>query len=189
MTSNFMVKHNPAYQDKDYVAFPTPLPNELEESEQEKQADCATTVTKPTPAPWASAEPASEVSEQGGEEENAVEGSYKGRTFQQAQAQIIKELMVYQDPERLVVRPGPSGLQADCYLQRTRDLLSLRQSTTPYSYQLLRYDQESCVPKGYSQASQWPTWTTKRHWADRVQDVGFVGGRIQQDLGECEDLQ
>lgn len=105
MTSNFMVKHNPAYRDKDYVAFMTPLPSELNGAHAQSTQDIrGPSVSNVARASAAAAKPVPEVLEgiDEDEDEEVVEGSYKGRTFQQAQEQILKELINYQDPERLV---------------------------------------------------------------------------------------
>ena len=113
--SNWMVKHNPAYRDGSYVAVATPVPGEdnslpgkpiprvastpravqtplatPDTSERPRRAAAA--AQSATPAPSKLRHSASAVPE---EDDNSAD--YTGKTFQQAQEQILKEIMEYEE--------------------------------------------------------------------------------------------
>lgn len=105
-----MVKHNPAYRDGNYVAVATPVPGE-DNSTPGKPIPRITstpraahtpatldTVERPrraaavqTPAPSKLRQSASVAPE---EDDNP---EYTGKTFQQAQEQIVRELVDYEE--------------------------------------------------------------------------------------------
>jgi hypothetical protein len=113
--SNWMVKHNPAYRVAGYQAVATPVPGEEptaygkpipriqastpkptvstpDSTERPRRAAAAAQST--TPAPSKLRQSASVA------QDEASDGSdFKGKTFQQAQDQIIRELMEYIEPE------------------------------------------------------------------------------------------
>jgi hypothetical protein len=119
--SNWMVKHNPAYHNKHYKAEPTPIPGEetpmkstpaprvqppatprqpppTPEVSTERPRRAAATaavaaVQSMTPAPSKLRQSASAAPE--GVDDNP---DFAGKTFQQAQDQIIRELIEYIDP-------------------------------------------------------------------------------------------
>lgn len=112
--SNWFVKHNPAYNDKNYVARPTPVPGEgvvngnANANGNGGGGGVSLKITNkaapgPVRAPGKSATPApagDEEDEDAPGEEAAVAyslGDYKGKTFQQAQVQLIEELIDYQE--------------------------------------------------------------------------------------------
>ncbi|KAF2260192.1 Bromodomain-containing protein [Lojkania enalia] len=110
--SNWMVKHNPAYREPGYQAVPTPIPGEeaippgkpipravptpksaaSTPDTGERPRRTAAALQASTPAP--SKLRRSAVSEQ---EDNSPD--FDGKTFQQAQDQIIRELIDYVEPE------------------------------------------------------------------------------------------
>lgn len=122
-----MVKHNPAYSDKNYTAFATPIPEgavgqgtrgdsdvdaEGEPDEEE--------VTKPTKKADAASTPAPAESSRktrGGQtpheslkrtqsalaaldpDDEGYDADYAGKTFQQVQRQLLNEMIKYRDEE------------------------------------------------------------------------------------------
>ena len=114
--SNWFVRHNPAYNDRNYVAKPTPLPGEVVNGTPGTPAPVSLKITNksaPVRTPAASATPApvngaddeedaeGEVEEAGG----AALGDFKGKSFQKAQEQLINELIEYQE---CVIFPFPN---------------------------------------------------------------------------------
>jgi hypothetical protein len=115
--SNWMVKHNPAYRDGNYVAAATPIPGE-DNSTPSKPPSRVTatprtahahtpatidTVERPrraaaiaasaTPAPSKLRQSASAALED--DDDNSAD--YAGKTFQQAQEQIVREIIDYEE--------------------------------------------------------------------------------------------
>jgi hypothetical protein len=115
--SNWMTKHNPAYKDSAYIAIATPVPGEEnslpgkpipriastpravnspaatpDTSERPRRAAAAAQPV--TPAPSRLRHSASTALQQ--VEDNP---DFDGKTFQQAQEQIVKELIDYVEPE------------------------------------------------------------------------------------------
>ncbi|PVI08266.1 Bromodomain-domain-containing protein [Periconia macrospinosa] len=118
--SNWMVKHNPAYRIHGYQAVPTPIPGEepvpfgkptprvqpstprqvaqqtpdKSSTDRPRRAAAAVASQSMTPAPSKLRQSASAVPD--GADDRP---GFKGKTFQQAQHQIIRELMDFTDPE------------------------------------------------------------------------------------------
>lgn len=114
LTHNFMKQHNPAYKSRDYVARPTPLPDETPApaTKIRLRTGPGSAVPTPTPAPAAAKEkglravstpvppppPAKSESSPPKPEASPTqpyepyETSYSGKTFQQAQEQILNEM-------------------------------------------------------------------------------------------------
>lgn len=122
MVSNFMTKNNPAYKDPDYVAFPTPIPDEDTSNVTRPQA-----TPRPAVRPTPSKQSVREASEHrkptvtlslknrkasvAADSPTATEptydspvpsGDFTGKTFQQAQEQIVNEMMSYTEESELV---------------------------------------------------------------------------------------
>ncbi|KAF2806063.1 Bromodomain-containing protein [Mytilinidion resinicola] len=115
--SNFMVKHNPAYRDPGYIAVPTPIPEHLVK-EKEKENGVTGSAVKPaagvhdsadrsrraapaqhTPAPKnLRATSRSAVTEV----DNA---DYNNKSFQQAQEQIVEQLIHYTEADLQIFQP------------------------------------------------------------------------------------
>lgn len=106
MVSNFMSKNNPAYKDPNYVAVPTPLPGDdavntpqvagtpKPDSREASDQPRKTTVTislKNRKASIAAASPG--AIDDAAEDTPAPAGDFAGKTFQQAQEQLISELI------------------------------------------------------------------------------------------------
>jgi hypothetical protein len=116
--SNWMVKHNPAYRDGNYVATATPIPGEdnstpsrpppritatprtahtpatpatIETVERPRRA--AAIAASATPAPSKLRQSASAALED--DDDNSTD--YAGKTFQQAQEQIVREIIDYEE--------------------------------------------------------------------------------------------
>jgi hypothetical protein len=113
--SNWMTKHNPAYKDGNYIAIATPIPGEEniapgkpiprtvatprapqapaaspDTSERPRRAAAAAPAATPAPSKLRRSAAAAQV------EDNP---DFNGKTFQQAQEQIIRELIEYVEPE------------------------------------------------------------------------------------------
>jgi hypothetical protein len=102
--SNFMTKHNPAYRDPNYVAQPTPFPEELTNGHAAAGNGTGHTTSvkltfgkpkKATPTPQPTPQPTKLAVQ---EENPATVGiteirDYKGKTFQQAQEQLLDEMI------------------------------------------------------------------------------------------------
>jgi hypothetical protein len=102
--SNWFVRHNPAYNDRNYVAKPTPIPGESNGTPstpappitlkfKNKAAPIRTPAASATPIPSAKDELMDGAADVEGEA--GVLSDYRGKTFQQAQDQLIEELIDY----------------------------------------------------------------------------------------------
>ncbi|KAI8940182.1 hypothetical protein NX059_003889 [Plenodomus lindquistii] len=140
--SNWMVKHNPAYRDGNYIAVPTPIPGEENATPAKATPRAAATprtaytpatietVDRPrraaaavqaTPAPSKLRQSASLAPE---EDDNP---DFAGKTFQQAQEQIVRELIEHEDGGLQIFAPFqnlPSRSLKD-YYQLIKDPMSL----------------------------------------------------------------
>jgi len=145
--SNWMVKHNPAYRDGNYVAVATPIPGEenptpgkpiprivstprpvhtptiSETVDRPRRAAAAAqfTPTQATPVPSKLRQSASLAPEDHGSPD------FAGKTFQQAQEQIIRELIEHEDGGLQIFAPFqnlPSRSLKD-YYQLIKDPMSL----------------------------------------------------------------
>jgi hypothetical protein len=97
---NFMKQHNPAYNDRSYVATPTPIPGE-------DNSPAAPTVSTPTVAGNSrrqsesklrhseSVAPDADEMEVDEEADEEGAGRFRGLTLMQAQEQIMEELIDY----------------------------------------------------------------------------------------------
>lgn len=116
--SNWMVKHNPAYRDGNYVATATPIPGEDNSTPSRPlpriMATPRTAHTPATPATIetverprraaaiaASATPAPSKLRQSAsaalQDDDDSSADYAGKTFQQAQEQIVREIIDYEE--------------------------------------------------------------------------------------------
>jgi len=125
--SNFFTKHNPAYRDPSYVAVPTPIPGESDDADQPQASTLSEmsvgSHTKASEAPKQVEKKAEKYIEKEEEEqdedeeleeeeekeadekvENNGEADFKGKTFQQAQEQIVDELIHYADDEYVPIQ-------------------------------------------------------------------------------------
>jgi hypothetical protein len=97
--SNFFTKYNPAYRDPTYVAVATPIPGELSEGAAAKAPPTRTSnasVTSPTKASNSVQQDQATAEET---QQNDEPANFKGKSFQQAQEQIMEELIHYVDEE------------------------------------------------------------------------------------------
>ncbi|KAL1303632.1 hypothetical protein AAFC00_006992 [Neodothiora populina] len=109
MVSNFMSKNNPAYKDPGYVAFPTPIPGEnsspaeatevpatpkpaTRDSSEQPRKPTVTLSLKNRKASVAADSP-SAATEEAVTATPAPPGDFTGMTFQQAQEQIVSEMI------------------------------------------------------------------------------------------------
>ena len=113
--SNWMVKHNPAYRVAGYQAVATPVPGEepvpfgkpiprIQPSTPKPSVSTPDSTERPRRAAAAAQSATPAPSKLRKSVSSAPEDAYdspdfKGKTFQQAQDQIIRELMDYVEPE------------------------------------------------------------------------------------------
>jgi len=129
MTSNYMVKHNPAYSDKNYTAFATPIPEgavaqaqgtggdsdvdaegEPDEEEVTKPTKKAETASTPAPAESSRKTRGGQIPHESlkrtqsalaalDPDDEGYDADFAGKTFQQAQRQLLNEMIKYRDEE------------------------------------------------------------------------------------------
>lgn len=116
MVSNYMVKHNPAYKDPNYIPFPTPVPDkdpendtkheENAEVDAEGETDPEDIVEKPRRlmtlhGPSAEKEESRRRASSTPAVQDAADAgeSFEGNTFQQAQEKIVTELIQLKNEE------------------------------------------------------------------------------------------
>lgn len=100
MLSNYMVKNNPAYKDPNYIAYPTSIPAHLLNGTQAANSGTPTAKSSGKRASTpASASPAPRAPSAGllDTEQLLQNPDFTGKTFQQAQDQILVELIKYQE--------------------------------------------------------------------------------------------
>lgn len=103
--SNFFTKYNPAYRDPTYVAVATPIPGDLPDSPATKAPTLRTanvnmaSPTKVSDSIRRDREASEEI------QKNSDSADFKGKTFQQAQEQIMEELIHYVDEEYVIPHP------------------------------------------------------------------------------------
>lgn len=125
--SNWMVKHNPAYRDGSYVAVATPVPGEEGTPSKPIPRVAATpravhtpavteTVERPRRAAAQAATPAPSKLRQSASAapEVADNPDFDGKTFQQAQEQIVREIIDYIEPEYVLARELLHGVTDMC---------------------------------------------------------------------------
>ena len=99
--SNFMPKHNPAYNDKDYRAAPTPLPQDGS-SDEASQQNTADVLAKTAPEPSASFDlkgPADGLARQDDDQNMENSTSSPEVSMREEQLKIVGELIELRDPE------------------------------------------------------------------------------------------
>lgn len=92
--SNWMTRFNPAYRDPKYVAQPTPLPEGTTNGVRNDSNDKSKRAAVSTPQQSAKTRASNSAGLDGTEDSD-----FTGKSFQQAQDQIISELMDYRDAE------------------------------------------------------------------------------------------
>ena len=117
MTYNHMSKVNPAYHNRHYQSFPTPLPSEngrttkiklpvpgsVETPSRAKQEAEKSASENPPSDHSPSTTPSEERKEENENQHEEHYKSFEGKTFQQAQEQLITEIMQYEDQEYVLV--------------------------------------------------------------------------------------
>lgn len=111
--SNFFTKYNPAYRDPTYVAVATPIPGDLPDSSAVKAPQSKTSNISPASPTKASdsVRRGRAVSEEIQQNNDSVD--FKGKTFQQAQEQIMEELLHYVDEEYVALKANSPPIRAD----------------------------------------------------------------------------
>jgi hypothetical protein len=166
--SNWMVKFNPAYRNPAYVAVATPIPGDNTNGTHH--------VSAPTPRPShsvrhstggaerssrSSMAPARRKSESAAPSaaasaaENSVPGDYAGKTFQQAQEQLMEELINYTEYVALFsnVLQHANALQG-----RPGNLHTVSESALPHAHRLLSGHSSSSVTPQRAEEGARPTW-------------------------------
>lgn len=141
LVSNYMTKNNPAYKNSDYVAYPTPIPGDngvnghaspatspRDPSEQPRKP----TVTLSLKGPRGRR--ASQAATPGAAEESTDPDDFSGKTFQQAQEQIINNLAKYTEDGVEIFQPFvnlPPRSLTDYYqvIKKPVSLAALRKKT------------------------------------------------------------
>jgi len=106
LLSNWMKVHNPAYLDPEYTAFPTPIPGEVEHNGTHSATPARGAVERPKKptinlgkARRQSPPPQPEPEEPEQLDPSTESGDFTGKSFGEAQQQIIQELIEYTDDE------------------------------------------------------------------------------------------
>lgn len=103
LLSNFMLRNNPAYKNPDYVAFPTPIPGEDGVNGtivHPPSRDMSEKPKKPTISLKAARDRTSSVDPNAMQVDgDAGSGDFTGKTFQQAQEQLMEEMIKFTDEE------------------------------------------------------------------------------------------
>ena len=159
MLSNFMSKHNIAYKDPNYAAFPTPLPGQAEDVDEDSDTDGDSdpeladgkvqklnTFVGSTPGPGKPADGRTASSTPVVEDAEGAGESFVGDTFQVAQEKILTELIHLKDDEYVLQRTYSSDAN-ECFSQWSRDLVAIPQSSISTISRLLQTYQASSVPK------------------------------------------
>lgn len=110
--SNYMSKNNPAYRDPNYVSFPTPIPGEVSGEERRRSSSAAINKDSGPTGPSLKLRVSGSTSARLVKQQQSENGvpltppvvaadpkPYIGKTFQEAQDQIITELIKYKDDE------------------------------------------------------------------------------------------
>jgi hypothetical protein len=179
--SNWFVRHNPAYNDKNYVARPTPISGEgvngtpAPVSVSLKITNKAAPVAVRTPALSETpglADGDEDVDAEGEEDGVAYSlGDYKGKTFQQAQVQLIEELIDYQE----YVAPFCRSVIRLTYEQsrcRLPDIHAVSLPPTPIANRLLPSHYTSCLAQGTTEASRWQSWPECSNRKINIRELG-----------------
>jgi hypothetical protein len=149
--SNWMVKHNPAYRVNGYQAVATPVPGEepvpygkpipriqpstpkpsVSTPESTERPRRAAAVQSATPVPSKLRKSVSTAPE-----DTDDSPDFKGKTFTQAQDQIIRELMDYVEPEYVVPDLWFTEV-ANCWQERSSNFSSVSPITQSLAKRLL----------------------------------------------------
>lgn len=112
LVSNYMTKNNPAYRNSDYVAYPTPIPEEngvnghatpaslvRDASEQPRKPTVTLSLKGPRDRRT------SQAATPGAVDESTDPDDFSGKTFQQAQEQIVNNLIRYTEDDVEIFQP------------------------------------------------------------------------------------
>lgn len=199
--SNFMVKHNPAYRDPSYVAVATPIPDEglngtsgavqkpsgaIQESGDRPRRAAAAAATQqpvqPTPKLSRSVGRQSAASDQADDDPD-----FTGKTFQQAQDQIIRGMMTYTEggSNLQIFQPfvnlPPRGLKD--YYQLIKNPISLTGVQKK-----VRGVQGRNPPTGITELKSWSVfeeevswiWRNAREYNEDRSDIYILAGEFEE---------
>ncbi|KAL2353132.1 Bromodomain-containing protein [Cryomyces antarcticus] len=191
--SNFMVKSNPAYMDPRYTAFPTPLPvngsNGVYKTESSPE-NSTETPGRPrrTAAPASTSQsipPRIQSVARGSAAAEESNGDFTGKTFQQAQEQIMNELIKYREDGVEIFVPFvnlPSRSLLDYYrlIKKPVSLSSVRKR--------VRGQDGRNQPTGVSHFKSWDAmeeeisfiWRNAREYNEDGSDIFNLAGELEQ---------
>lgn len=192
MVSNFMTKNNPAYKDSNYVAVATPLPGEhgangtripdtpslpVREASEQPRKPTVTLSLKARKASVAAASPG--ATDDATDNSPVPSGDFNGKTFQQAQEQIISELIYHttddlQDFHPFVNLPSRSLTSYYQVIKKPVSLTALKKKTKG------QHGREK--PTGISDFKSWDAFE------DEVSYVWKNAKTFNEDGSEISDL-
>jgi hypothetical protein len=183
--SNWMVKHNPAYRDGNYIAVATPVPGEENSTPSKPTPRIATTpriahspavsesVERPRRAAAQVATPLPSKLRQSASAAPEVEDNpdFDGKTFQQAQEQIVREIIDYVEPEYVLVDIVKLH-SLTCAQERPRHIRAIPQSADAKSQRLLPAYQGPHVLDVREEEGPGRSWTRATHGPYPLQELG-----------------
>ncbi|KAL9072936.1 MAG: hypothetical protein Q9157_004926, partial [Trypethelium eluteriae] len=188
MLSNYMVKNNPAYKDPNYIAYPTPIPAHLTNGTQSTNGNTPTTkpsgkgTSTPATASPAPARPSPGLLDA----EQLLENTdFAGKTFQQAQDQIVVELIKHQDDGLEIYTPFvtlPPRSLAD-YYQVIKNPVSLNTVRKK-----VRGQQGRNQPTGITELKSWDSfenemsyiWRNAREYNEDGSDISNLSLELEE---------
>ncbi|GAB7354703.1 hypothetical protein MBLNU459_g5120t1 [Dothideomycetes sp. NU459] len=142
LVSNFMTKNNPAYRSSDYIAVPTPIPDDQDSADGHSTPAVSTRVASEQPR-----KPTVTLSLKGPRDRRVSQAanppaphptpdpnSFAGKTFQQTQEQIINDLIKHTEDDVEIFQPFvnlPPRSLTDYYhvIRKPVSLTALRKKT------------------------------------------------------------
>lgn len=189
LVSSTMQKINPAYADKSYAPFATPIPD-VKFEEIKKQVDIQDVDAEGETDPEVNEKPKRPITIIGPSSAIATNGrrasstpavqdaedagqSFDGNTFQQAQEKIMTELMKLENDEYVGIFTS-FHTTANIILQRPVDLNRLFEPSTPSIARLLPNHQTSSLSKGCAEVGAWDQRKRKTDWRIFFQELARI---------------
>ncbi|OCK77511.1 Bromodomain-containing protein [Lepidopterella palustris CBS 459.81] len=205
--SNFMVKHNPAYRDPGYVAVATPIPGDATNGtlgaahKVHKPVIFAQAAPPPTPEAGERPRRAAAVSQtpvppppkrsrSAGRQSAAPEADddnpdFTGKTFQQAQEQIVREMINYTENDLQIFQPFinlPNRALKD-YYQVIKNPMSLTRISNK-----VKGVQGRNPPTGITDLKSWNAfedevsmiWKNARHYNEDGSDISNLATELEE---------
>jgi hypothetical protein len=191
--SNWFVRHNPAYNDRNYVAKPTPLPGEANGTPS-TPAPISLKITNKaapvrTPAASATPVPAKDEEEDAEGEEDAVGLSdFKGKSFQKAQEQLIEELINYVEYASTIHR-DVDMTDIKQARKRSTDLHAIPLSATALIRRLLRPHQAPGLAERRPKTDRRQARSSTGNRSIHLQVLGSARTRAHVRVGQLPQVQ